>query len=54
MIKFGMVLYFGVIASGIVLLHIPDAGKIRYQARSLHPALIIGLVIISLYHVMNV
>jgi hypothetical protein len=54
MIKYGIVLYLIVIASGIVLLHFPDAGKIRYQARSFHPALVIGLVIILLYHLMSV
>ena len=54
MIKLGLVLYLIVIASGMILFFYPGAGKIRYQARSFHPALVLGLVIIVLYHLLNV
>lgn len=54
MIKLGLFLYLIIIGSGVILLYLPGTGKIRYQARSFHPALVIGLVIILLYHVLNV
>ena len=53
MIKLGLLLYLILIASGIILLFYPGAGKIRYHARSFHPALVLGLVIMLLYHLLN-
>ena len=51
--RFGFVLYLIVIFSGMLLFYFPHLGNIRYQARSFHPALVLGLVIILLYHVLS-
>jgi hypothetical protein len=51
MIQFGLLLYLIVIASGMILSYFPRSGKIRYYARSFHPALVFGLAIILLSHI---
>ena len=53
MIWLGFGLYLLILASGAVLLYLPSAKGLRYQARSFHPTLVIGLVITLLYHVLN-
>ena len=49
----GLGLYLIIIASGIVLLYLPDAGNIRYHARSIHPALLVGLAVSLIHHVLT-
>jgi hypothetical protein len=50
----GLGLYLIIMASGIVLLYIPDAGVLRYHARSIHPALVVGLAIALIHHILTV
>lgn len=47
-------LIFLTIGTGLILCYIPDAGGIRYHARSIHPALIIAIVIAVAHHVLVV
>jgi len=49
----GLGMYLIIIASGIVLMYLPDTGKIRYHARSIHPALMVGLGVALLHHVLT-
>jgi len=42
--------YFIIISTGVTLLYLPDAGGLRYHARSFHPAILVGLLILILYH----
>ena len=49
----GIGFYLIIIASGIVLLYIPDAGVLRYHARSFHSALVVGLAAAVLHHVLT-
>ena len=49
----GLGLYLIIIASGIVLMYLPEAGKLRYHARSLHPALLVGLGVSLIYHILT-
>ena len=45
-------LIFITIATGILLNYFPDAGGIRYHARSIHPALVITIIIALTHHVL--
>ena len=47
-------LIFITIATGIILSYIPDAGGMRYHARSIHPALIIAIIIAVSHHLLVV
>jgi predicted exporter len=47
-------LIFIIVGTGIILNYIPDAGGIRYHARSIHPALIFGIIIAVSHHVLVV
>ncbi len=49
----GLGLYFIVMASGIVLMYLPEAGVIRYHARSVHPALVVGLAFAVIQHILT-
>lgn len=49
----GLGFYLIIVASGIVLLYMPDAGGLRYHARSIHPALLVGLAVSLIYHVLT-
>jgi len=49
----GGALYLGTILSGIILFYGTDLTHIRYQARSLHPALALGLLIWIFIHVLT-
>ena len=49
----GIGFYLIIMASGIVLLYIPDAGSIRYHARSFHSALVVGLAAAIIHHVLT-
>ena len=42
-----------IIASGIVLMYLPEAGKLRYHARSIHPALLVGLGVALIHHILS-
>ena len=48
----GVGFYFILISTGVTLLYLPDAGGLRYHARSFHPAILVGLLIIILYHLL--
>ncbi len=48
----GIGLYLIIIASGVVLLYLPNAGVLRYHARSIHPALVVGLAVVILYYIL--
>ncbi len=45
-------LIFITIGTGVILSYIPDAGNLRFHARSLHPALLVGIVIAVLHHIL--
>jgi biotin transporter BioY len=49
----GLGLYLIIIVSGIILLYIPGAGWLRYQSRSIHSALVVGLLLSLLHHVIS-
>ena len=49
----GLGMYLIIIASGIVLMYLPEAGKLRYHARSIHPALMVGLVVSLIHHILT-
>ena len=38
--------------TGIVLSYLPDAGGIRFHIRSIHPALIVAIIITVIHHVL--
>ena len=50
----GLGMYLIIISSGIVLMYLPNAGKLRYHARSIHPALMIGLGVSLIHHVLTI
>jgi hypothetical protein len=45
-------LIFITIGTGVILSYLPDAGKIRFHARSIHPALMVGIAIAVMHHVL--
>ena len=45
-------LIFITIGTGVILSYLPDAGKIRFQARSFHPALMVGIAAAVLHHIL--
>jgi len=49
----GLGMYLIIIASGIVLMYLPEAGKLRYHARSIHPALLVGLGVSLIHHILT-
>jgi predicted exporter len=49
-----MGLIFLTLGTGLILSYIPDAGGIRYHARSIHSALIIAIIIAVAHHVLVV
>jgi hypothetical protein len=51
---FGTGFYFIMIAFGVILLYLPEAGMIRYYARSIHPALFVGVAITVIHHLLRV
>lgn len=42
------------VGMGLLLYNLPDAGKIRYHARSIHPVLIIAIIIAVTHHILVV
>ncbi len=46
----GVGFFFIILGTGVILLYLPNAGGLRYHARSFHPALLVGLLLIILYH----
>ena len=49
----GLGLYLIIMASGIVLMYLPEARNLRYHARSIHPALLVGLIVALIHHVLS-
>ena len=45
-------LIFITIGTGAVLSYLPDAGKIRFHARSFHPALMVGIAVAVVHHIL--
>jgi predicted exporter len=45
-------LIFITIGTGVILSYLPDAGKIRFHARSIHPALMVGIAVGVIHHVL--
>ena len=43
-------LIFITIGTGVILSYLPNAGKIRFQARSFHPALMVGIAVAVIHH----
>ena len=50
----GVGFFFIIISTGVILLYLPDAGGLRYHARSIHPALLVGLLLIILFHIQEI
>ena len=44
-------LIFITIGTGFILSYLPKSGKIRFHARSIHPALVIGIIVAVVHHV---
>ncbi len=51
---FGTGFYMIMVSAGVILLYIPEAGKLRYHARSTHPALFVGVAIAVIHHLLKV
>jgi len=47
-------LIFLTMGTGLILSYIPDAGVVRYHVRSIHPALIIAIILAVSHHVLVV
>lgn len=45
-------LIFITVGTGLVLSYLPEAGKIRFHARSIHPALMVGIWIVVVHHIL--
>jgi hypothetical protein len=45
-------LIFITIGTGVILNYLPDAGKIRFHSRTIHPALMVGIVIPVIHHML--
>ncbi len=45
-------LIFITVGTGVILSYMPDAGKIRFQARSFHPALMVGIAVAVVHHIL--
>jgi hypothetical protein len=45
-------LIFITIGTGVILSYLPDAGKIRFHARSIHPALMVGIGVAVVHHML--
>lgn len=50
---FTLALIFIVDAMGVVMRFLPEAGEIRFHSRSYHPALVLGLVITAVWHIIS-
>ena len=51
---FGTGFYLIMVSFGVILLYLPEAGKLRYYARSIHPALFVGVAIAVIQHLLKV
>ena len=49
----GLGLYLVIMVSGMILMYLPKAGGIRYNARAIHPALLLGLGASLIHHVLS-
>jgi hypothetical protein len=50
----GLVIYLIIMISGFVLMYVPGAGNLRYHARTVHSALLVGLGATLIQHVLTV
>lgn len=50
----GLIFYLIIMFSGIVLLYLHKPGWLRYHSRSFHSALVLGLYITIIHHIINV
>ena len=49
----GVGFFLILLLTGMILLYFPYAGGLRYHARSFHPALLVGLLIILFHHLFD-
>lgn len=45
-------LVFITVGTGVVLSYLPEAGKLRFHARSIHPALMVGIAVAAIHHIL--
>jgi len=45
-------LIFLTIGTGVILSYLPDAGSLRFHARSVHPALMVGVAVAAVHHIL--
>ena len=45
-------LIFLTVGTGVVLSYLPDAKNIRFHARSIHPALVVGIAVAAIHHIL--
>lgn len=45
-------LVFLTVGTGVILSYLPDAGKLRFHARSIHPALMVGIAVAAIHHIL--
>ena len=50
---FGLGLMLTVILTGVVLLYFPKSGTLRHYSRNFHPALVVGIYLFLLLHILN-
>lgn len=46
-------LVFITIGTGVILSYIPEAGNLRFHARSVHPALMVGIAVAVIHHILS-
>jgi hypothetical protein len=49
----GLCLYLVIMVSGIILMYLPRAGSIRYNARAIHSSLLVGLGATLFHHILT-
>jgi hypothetical protein len=42
-----------IVASGIILNYFPDAGSLRYHSRTLHPVIVLALILIMVFNFLS-
>lgn len=45
-------LVFITVGTGVILSYLPDAGNLRFHARSIHPALMVGIAVAAIHHIL--
>ncbi len=46
-------LVFLTVGTGVILSYLPDAGNLRFHARSIHPALMVGIAVAVIHHILT-